>query len=37
VLYDQLGCGKSDQLPDAPADFWSPQLFKDELAALVSQ
>jgi L-proline amide hydrolase len=34
VLYDQLGCGKSDHLRDAPADFWSPQLFKDELAAL---
>ena len=35
VLYDQLGCGNSEHLPDAPADFWSPQLFKDELAALV--
>jgi L-proline amide hydrolase len=34
VLYDQLGCGKSEHLPDAPADFWSPQLFKDELVAL---
>ena len=34
VLYDQLGCGKSKHLPDAPADFWTPQLFKDELAAL---
>ena len=34
VLYDQLGCGKSTHLPDAPADFWSPQLFKDELAEL---
>ena len=29
VLYDQLGCGKSELLPDAPADFWTPQLFKD--------
>jgi L-proline amide hydrolase len=37
VLYDQLGCGKSEHLPDAPADFWTPQLFKDELAALVRQ
>jgi L-proline amide hydrolase len=35
LLYDQLGCGKSDHLPDVPADFWSPQLFKDELSALV--
>jgi L-proline amide hydrolase len=32
VLYDQLGCGKSELLADAPADFWTPQLFKDELA-----
>jgi len=34
VLYDQLGCGKSMHLPDAPAEFWSPQLFKDELTEL---
>ena len=34
VLYDQLGCGRSDHLPDAPEDFWSPQLFKDELGEL---
>ena len=34
MLYDQLGCGKSEHLPDAPADFWTAQLFKDELAAL---
>jgi L-proline amide hydrolase len=34
VLYDQVGCGRSTHLPDAPAEFWSPQLFKDELAAL---
>jgi L-proline amide hydrolase len=34
VLYDQLGCGKSEHLPGAPADFWTPQLFKDELAEL---
>jgi L-proline amide hydrolase len=34
VLYDQIGCGKSTHLPDAPAEFWSPQLFKDELVEL---
>jgi len=34
VLYDQLGCGRSTHLPDAPADFWTVQLFKDELVAL---
>jgi L-proline amide hydrolase len=34
VLYDQLGCGQSSHLPDAPADFWTVQLFKDELVDL---
>src|SRR5687767_15049290 len=34
VLYDQLGCGKSQHLPDAPEEFWTPELFKDELVAL---
>jgi L-proline amide hydrolase len=34
VLYDQLGCGKSQLLPDAPTDFWTPRLFRDELAEL---
>jgi L-proline amide hydrolase len=37
VLYDQLGCGKSELLPDAPTDFWTPQLFKDELVELARQ
>jgi L-proline amide hydrolase len=35
VLYDQLGNGRSDHLPDADASFWTTQLFKAELAALV--
>jgi L-proline amide hydrolase len=35
ALYDQVGCGRSQHLPDAPADLWTVQLFKDELAALV--
>lgn len=34
VEYDQLGCGLSRHLPEAPAGFWTPQLFKDELVAL---
>jgi L-proline amide hydrolase len=34
VLYDQVGCGKSQHLPDAPAEFWTPQLFKNELVQL---
>jgi L-proline amide hydrolase len=35
VLYDQLGNGRSDHLPDVDKSFWTTQLFKDELAALV--
>lgn len=34
VLYDQVGCGKSEHLPDAPADFWTTRLFEDELVEL---
>ena len=34
VLYDQLGCGRSELLPDAPAEFWTPQRFKEELIEL---
>lgn len=34
VLYDQLGNGRSDHLPDADPGFWTVQLFKDELIAL---
>jgi L-proline amide hydrolase len=37
VLYDQVGCGKSTHLPDAPADFWAVQLFKDELSDLTRE
>jgi L-proline amide hydrolase len=35
VLYDQIGCGRSQHLPDAPAGFWTVDLFRRELAALV--
>jgi len=35
VLYDQLGCGQSTHLPDAPAEFWTTELFTQELADLV--
>jgi L-proline amide hydrolase len=34
VLYDQVGCGKSEHLPGAPADFWTTELFKVELVEL---
>jgi L-proline amide hydrolase len=30
IHYDQLGCGNSTHLPDAPTDFWTPALFVDE-------
>jgi L-proline amide hydrolase len=35
VLYDQLGCGKSEHLPHKPAHFWTVDLFLRELDALV--
>lgn len=37
VLYDQIGCGRSQHLPDAPADFWTVELFGRELAALIER
>ncbi len=30
IHYDQIGCGNSSHLPDAPTDFWTPGLFVDE-------
>src|SRR5215217_9560402 len=30
IHYDQIGCGNSTHLPDAAADFWTPELFVDE-------
>jgi L-proline amide hydrolase len=35
VLYDQIGCGRSQHMPDAPAEFWNVELFCRELAALL--
>jgi L-proline amide hydrolase len=35
VLYDQLGNGRSEHLPDADPSFWTVELFERELAALV--
>src|SRR5437660_5533713 len=35
VLYDQIGCGRSLHLRDAPADFWTIELFCRELHALL--
>lgn len=35
IHYDQIGCGNSTHLPDAPAGFWTPELFVDEFQCLV--
>jgi L-proline amide hydrolase len=35
VQYDQLGCGNSTLLPDKGKDFWTPQLFVEELNNLI--
>lgn len=35
IFYDQVGCGNSTLLPNKGADFWTPQLFVDELDNLV--
>ena len=35
VLYDQIGCGRSQHLPDAPAEFWTVELFRRELRAVL--
>jgi L-proline amide hydrolase len=35
ALYDQVGNGRSQRLPDAPAAFWTVELFRAELNELV--
>ncbi|KAK0237045.1 Alpha/Beta hydrolase protein [Armillaria nabsnona] len=37
VFYDQLGNGQSTHLNDAPKDFWTPELFMDELDNLLTK
>jgi L-proline amide hydrolase len=34
IHYDQIGCGRSTHLPDAPREFWKPDLFVDEFHAV---
>src|SRR5579864_1270445 len=36
LIYDQIGCGRSQHLPDAPADLWSVELFRRELDGLLA-
>ncbi len=35
IHYDQLGCGRSTHLPDAPVSYWTLDLFMRELDALL--
>ena len=35
IHYDQIGCGNSTHLPDKGGDFWTVQLFVDELDNLI--
>ena len=35
IQYDQLGCGRSTHLREKPKDFWTVQLFLDELDNLL--
>ncbi|CAA7270032.1 unnamed protein product [Cyclocybe aegerita] len=35
VCYDQIGNGQSSHILDAPAEFWTPELFMDELENLL--
>jgi L-proline amide hydrolase len=37
VLYDQLGCGRSQHLPQAPAEFWTVDLFRRELVTVLDR
>ena len=36
IHYDQLGCGRSTHLPEKGTDFWTVQLFLDELDNLLA-
>jgi L-proline amide hydrolase len=36
IHYDQLGCGRSTHLPDKGADFWTVDLFLEELDSLLT-
>jgi len=36
VFYDQIGIGESSHLPDKPKEFWTPEIFMDELDNLLA-
>ncbi|MFT4044292.1 MAG: proline iminopeptidase-family hydrolase [Gordonia sp. (in: high G+C Gram-positive bacteria)] len=35
IHYDQFGCGRSTHRPEAPAQFWRPELYIEEFATLI--
>ncbi len=35
LFYDQIGCGRSQHMPEAPPDFWTVELFRRELSQLL--
>ena len=35
IVYDQIGCGKSTPLRSKPAEFWTIELFEEELAKII--
>ncbi|KAG1764522.1 proline-specific peptidase [Suillus occidentalis] len=37
IFYDQLGIGQSTHLRSKPAEFWTPELFMDQLDSLLVQ
>src|SRR5437764_15482116 len=37
ILYDQLGCGRSQHLRQAPAEFWTVALFRRELVTVLDR
>ncbi len=37
IVYDQIGCGQSTHLNNKPSEFWSVDLFKEELNLLLKE
>ncbi|MBF8251667.1 MAG: L-proline amide hydrolase [Actinobacteria bacterium] len=35
IVYDQIGCGKSTPLRSKPAEFWTIELFEEELSKII--
>jgi len=35
IVYDQIGCGKSTPLKSKPAEFWTIELFEEELSRVI--